>query len=154
MPSNEKIAVAAHLHVLLRRKTGRVTDTEWMATNHEYAAEVSRFAREKAAEDGHADLIAWADKLEEVMAMPEAKTRVPLVKQAAAAIKERRIPPHPSGPGTSVPDRQSAQTVNSEEETYPESGFIESTFVAIFGDGDPHHSPRDPNTPRYLKGLR
>ncbi|MEO6018283.1 MAG: hypothetical protein ABIP46_13595 [Polaromonas sp.] len=154
MPSNEKIAVAAHLHVLLRRKTGRVTDTEWMATNHEYAAEVSRFAREKAAEDGHADLIAWADKLEEVMAMPEAKTRVPLVKQAADAIKERRIPPHPAGAGASVPDRQSAQTVNTEEETYPESGFIESTFGVIFGDGDPNHSPRDPNAPRYLKGLR
>lgn len=151
MPSNEKIAVAAHLHVLLRRKTGRVTDTEWMATNHEYAAEVSRFAREKAAEDGHADLIAWADKLEDVMAIPEAKTRVPLVKLAADALKERRIPPHPASP---LPDRQSAQTVNTEEEAYPESGFIESTFGVIFGDGDPNHSPRDPNTPRYLKGLR
>ena len=154
MPSNEKIAVAAHLHVLLRRKTGRVTDTEWMATNHEYAAEISRFARAKAAEDGHADLIAWADKLEEVMALPEAKTRVPLVKMAADAIKERRIAPHPSGTGTPLPDRQSAQTVNTDEEAHPESGFIESTFGAIFGDGDPHHSPRDPNAPRYLKGLR
>lgn len=148
MPSNEKIAVAAHLHVLLRRKTGRVTDTEWMATNHEYAAEVARFAREKAAEDGHTDLIAWADKLEEVMATPETKARVPLVRQAADALKERRLPPHQSG------DRQSAKTVHTDEETYPESGFIESTFGAIFGDGDPHHSPRDPNAPRYLKGLR
>jgi hypothetical protein len=53
MPSSEKIAIAAHLHVLLRRKTGRVTDTEWMAGNHEYAAEIARFAREKAA-PGHA----------------------------------------------------------------------------------------------------
>ena len=154
MPSNEKIAVAAHLHVLLRRKTGRVTDTEWMATSQEYAAEISRFAREKAAEDGHADLIAWADKLEEVMALPDAKTRVPLVKMAADAIKERRIAPHPAGTSTLLPDRQSAQTVNTEEEAHPESGFIESTFGAIFGDGDQHHSPRDPNAPRYLKGLR
>ena len=154
MPSNEKIAVAAHLHVLLRRKTGRVTDAEWMATNHEYATEISRFAREKAAEDGHADLIAWAGKLEEVMALPDAKTRVPLVKMAADAIKERRIPLYPAGNGTPLPDRQSAQTVNTEEESYPESGFIESTFGAIFGGGNPHHSPRDPNTLRYLKGLR
>ena len=30
MLNSEKLAVAAHLHVLLRRKTGRVTDTEWM----------------------------------------------------------------------------------------------------------------------------
>lgn len=154
MPSNEKIAVAAHLHVLLRRKTGRVTDTEWLATNHEYAAEISRFAREKAVEDGHADLISWADKLEEVMALPDAKTRVPLVKMAADAIKERRIAPHHAGTGTPLTDRQSAQTVNTDEEAHPESGFIESTFGAIFGDGDPHHSPRDPNAPRYLKGLR
>ncbi|MDB5939434.1 MAG: hypothetical protein JWP77_1798, partial [Polaromonas sp.] len=29
MSSNEKLAIAAHLHVLMRRKTGRVTDTEW-----------------------------------------------------------------------------------------------------------------------------
>lgn len=154
MPSNEKIAIAAHLHVLLRRKTGRVTDTEWMATNHEYAAEISRFAREKAAEDGHAELIAWADKLEEVMALPDAKTRVPLVKMAADAIKERRIAPHPAGSGTLLPDRQSAQIVNTEEKAHPESRFIESTFGAVFGEDDPHHSPRGPNAPRYLKGLR
>ena len=46
MPSSEKIAIAAHLHVLLRRKTGRVTDTEWLATNADYAAEIVRFSRE------------------------------------------------------------------------------------------------------------
>ena len=154
MPSNEKIAVAAHLHVLLRRKTGRVTDTEWMATNPEYAAEVTRFAREKAAEDGHADLAAWADKLEGVMAIADVKPRVPLVKLAADAIKERRMPPYAAGPATHLTERQGAPTVNTEEQAYPESGFIESTFGVIFGDGDPHHSPRDPNVPRYLKGLR
>ena len=66
MPSNEKIAIAAHLHVLLRRKTGRVTDTEWMASNHEYAADIARFAREKAAEDGHYDLAVWADEEQRV----------------------------------------------------------------------------------------
>lgn len=63
MLSSEKVAIAAHLHVLLRRKTGRVTDTEWMATNAEYANEIVRFARARAKEDGHADLAEWADKL-------------------------------------------------------------------------------------------
>ena len=29
MNTSDTLAVAAHLHVLLRRKTGRVTDTEW-----------------------------------------------------------------------------------------------------------------------------
>jgi hypothetical protein len=64
MLNSEKLAIAAHLHVLLRRKTGRVTDTEWMAMNAEYAAEVVRFARASAQEDGHADLAEWAAKLE------------------------------------------------------------------------------------------
>ena len=55
MPESDKLAIAAHLHVLLRRKTGRVTDTEWMAANAEYALEIVRFARlQSAKEDGHA----------------------------------------------------------------------------------------------------
>ena len=31
MTENDRLAIAAHLHVLLRRNTGRVTDTEWLA---------------------------------------------------------------------------------------------------------------------------
>ena len=67
MLNSEKLAIAAHLHVLLRRKTGRVIDTEWMASNTEYAAEIVRFARASAEEDGHADLAEWAAKLELAM---------------------------------------------------------------------------------------
>ena len=63
MLPSEKVAIAAHLHVLLRRKTGRVTDTEWMATNAEYANEIVRFARARSKQDGHADLAEWAEKL-------------------------------------------------------------------------------------------
>ena len=70
MLSTEKIAIAAHLHVLLRRKTGRVTDTEWMACNEEYAAEIVRFARHSARTDGHTDLGEWAEKLEVAMIAP------------------------------------------------------------------------------------
>jgi hypothetical protein len=158
MSSTEKIAIAAHLHVLLRRKTGRVTDTEWMATNLEYAAEIVRFSREKAAEDGHIDLGVWADRLEEIMATPDAKHRVPLVRMMADAVKERAAGPHvPAEPPSSLPsDRQSARSINTEDEVYPESGFIESTFGSIFGDSETHRHKerRDPNAPRYVKGLR
>jgi len=70
MLPSEKLAIAAHLHVLLRRKTGRVTDTEWMAENHAYATEIVRFARKSAAEDGHPDLAEWADKLEQAVLPP------------------------------------------------------------------------------------
>jgi len=152
MPSNEKIAIAAHLHVLLRRKTGRVTDTEWMAGNLEYAAEVARFARERAAEDGHPDLAVWADRLEEIMAVPEPQPRVPLVQMVSDAVKERSAPVVAPPP---QPDRQSARSIDTEEEVYPESGFIESTFGAIFGEeGNRERKLRDPNVPRYVKGLR
>jgi hypothetical protein len=68
---SEKLAIAAHLHVLLRRKTGRVTDTEWMAANADYAAEIVRFARHKAKDDGQPDLADWAAKLEAAMAQTE-----------------------------------------------------------------------------------
>ena len=153
MPSSEKIAIAAHLHVLLRRKTGRVTDTEWMATNQQYAVEIARFAREKAAEDGHMDLIAWADKLEESMATPDPKLRVPLVRMVTDAVKERSL--LAAQPGH-LPDRQSAQSVDTVQETYPESGFIESTFGNFFGESEAQRErkAREPTAPRYVKGLR
>jgi hypothetical protein len=82
---SQKVAIAAHLHVLLRRKTGRVTDTEWMATNAEYAAEIVRFARAKALEDGHEDLAEWAGRLEQVVLAPEPPPKVPLVQAAVQA---------------------------------------------------------------------
>jgi len=50
------LALAARMHVALRRKLGRVTDTEWMASNHDYAREVLRLAR--AADDVELDAIA------------------------------------------------------------------------------------------------
>ncbi len=63
MSSNERMAVAAHLHVALRRKAGRVTDTDWMAVNDAYAREVVRVARAYAHEEGDAALAALAAKL-------------------------------------------------------------------------------------------
>lgn len=69
MSSGEILAAAAHLHVLLRRKTGRVTDTEWMAGNREYARAMIAFARDSAASDGHTDLLPLADRLEALMGL-------------------------------------------------------------------------------------
>ncbi len=67
MPHSDTLAAAAHLHVLLRRKTGRVTDTEWMASNAEYARAMIAFARASAAENGHEDLLPLAARVEELM---------------------------------------------------------------------------------------
>ncbi|MFT4268034.1 MAG: hypothetical protein QM586_12570 [Xenophilus sp.] len=76
MTESERVAIAARLHVALRRKTGRVTDTEWMAVNVEYAAEVVRFARAHAAEKQDAELADVAARLEECMAPLAAEQQV------------------------------------------------------------------------------
>lgn len=107
MLNSEKLAIAAHLHVLLRRKTGRVTDTEWMASNTDYAAEVVRFARENAHKEGHADLAEWAGKLEAAMlptpvAPPIASRLLGAVSMPLAA--SRNAQPQP-GPDEPVPER-------------------------------------------------
>lgn len=85
MTENERIAIAARLHVALRRKTGRVTDTEWMAVNADYATEVVRFARAHATEHNDAELAAIADRLELAMApiVAAARLREALLRQAA-----------------------------------------------------------------------
>jgi len=46
MTEVETFAIAARLHVVIRRTLGRVTDVEWMTKNRDYALEVVRVARE------------------------------------------------------------------------------------------------------------
>ena len=98
MPDSDTLAIAAHLHVLLRRKTGRVTDTEWMAANADYAREIVRFARQHAVEDNAPELAEWADRLDHVLhAAPAADTaRRPLLDVAAQAVRQRVSPPPPA----------------------------------------------------------
>lgn len=67
MSESELLAAAAHLHVVLRRKTGRIIDTEWIAANEEYARAMVEFAREKARTEGHTELIPLADRLDRLM---------------------------------------------------------------------------------------
>lgn len=74
MLESEKLAIAAHLHVLLRRKIGRVTDVEWIVKNHEYAREVIRVAR---AETAHIELLEWAQKLDDALFNSPEKPRRP-----------------------------------------------------------------------------
>ena len=137
---SQKLAIAAHLHVLLRRKTGRVTDTEWMASNLEYAMEIIRFSRAKAVEDGHAELTEWADKLERAVLEPSSERRVPLAQTAAQLLRERSAPPP------------------APVDTHAASGFMASTFGDT-GFADSQLDPakvkaRDPAAPRYVGGIR
>ena len=107
MSQNEALAAAAHLHVLLRRKTGRVTDTEWMASNADYALAIVRFAREKAASEGHTDLVPLADRLEILMNRIEAPARKTLLE----AVTTARASPAPVPAQASTQDNQSTRYI-------------------------------------------
>jgi hypothetical protein len=124
---SEKLAIAAHLHVLLRRKTGRVTDTEWMAQNAEYAAEIVRFARVRAQEDGQPDLAEWAAKLEHAVLQPAPAPARPLAQAALNALRQR----------------------HEQAATPPSSGFGDSLL-----DPDRPPAPAGPRAPRYVGGIR
>jgi hypothetical protein len=152
MLASQKIAIAAHLHVLLRRKTGRVTDTEWMATDLAYAQEIVRFARASAAADGHADLGQWADKLEQAVLQATPAARPPLAQAAAQLLRNRQGPPAAGG-STLVPAVAPTQPEPAPSgfgrSTQGESGFQES----VLEPGAPRR-PREPDVPRYVGGIR
>lgn len=97
MLASERIAIAAHLHVQLRRQTGRVTDTEWMAMNPEYADEVVRIARASAKERGVAELAELAQKLEAAM--------LPLKRPSAPKVAARVDIAPAASPAASMQDR-------------------------------------------------
>ena len=90
MTANELMAIAAHLHVLLRRKTGRVTDIEWLMANSDYAKAIAQFAKAKAAELADADLQSWALKLE-VANQSRTVASKPLVQAAVDAVRANQV---------------------------------------------------------------
>lgn len=90
MSASELLAVAAHLHVLLRRNCGRVTDTEWLAQNAEYAAEIIRYARGHA-ESAKPELREWTDRFEAAWnaALAGPQERSPLMQRAGELVRQR-----------------------------------------------------------------
>jgi hypothetical protein len=95
MLESEKFAIAAHLHVQLRRKTGRVTDVEWMIRNADYARAIIQLALN---EPDAPELQRWARRLEEVLFPPQPQRRAPPIPPAAPADPA----PTSSGPGRYV----------------------------------------------------
>lgn len=91
MPESELLAIAAHLHVLLRRSCGRVTDTEWLAANAEYAAEIIRFAREQEGARSTPELVEWTHRFEAAWnaALAGPAERSPLMQRAGELMRQR-----------------------------------------------------------------
>ncbi|MBC7702190.1 hypothetical protein [Aquabacterium sp.] len=92
MLESEKFAIAAHLHVNLRRINGRVTDVEWMVKSPDYAREIIRVARTET----HPGLLRLADKLEAALQPPMSAPRVQAVPPAQPAFVASQSGP-PSG---------------------------------------------------------
>ena len=82
----ETFAIAARLHVVMRRAIGRVTDVDWMMRNRDYAREVIRLARMHT----DAELLALADKFEASLVQTRAAD-APLHRAAAPAALEGRV---------------------------------------------------------------
>lgn len=137
MADHDAFATAAHLHVLLRRKTGRVTDTEWMATNAEYATAMVAFARSQAATEGHAELLPWADRLETLIPHMGVPVRRPLVDVAAERLRKN--------PGTAL---RSSDFIDST----PPSGFRESGTSGYASNAP--GTEREASENRYVGRLR
>lgn len=136
MLPSEILAIAARLHVLLRRKTGRVTDTEWLAVNADYAAEIIRFARAAAVAPGLEDVAEWATRLEQAMAAPSAPRRTLL-----GAITQTRIPAPSSAAAPAAPPVHEGP---AHKASWGESLFADSRPAA----------PATPDDARYVGGLR
>jgi hypothetical protein len=148
--TNDLFAIAAHLHVVLRRKTGRVTDTEWMATNAEYATAMVSYARAQAASEGHTELLPLADKLETLIASMGAVARKPLLQAAADRLRTAQAPSalgvQPK-PAAARPEKRSGFA-----DSVPASGFLESTLSSVFGT--PRKADDDEPGLRYVGGIR
>lgn len=163
MNTTERLAIAAHLHVLLRRRTGRVTDPEWMATNREYASAIVRFAKAKSIELSADDLDLWAGKLESAMAQPDPRPAVPLVQSTVAAIRQSRsggagsngeerelpIQEDPSLPPAPAP----AADMDALSPVLPNSQFAETGFGESVVNGR-RVDKKGKDEPRYVGGLR
>lgn len=85
MTESEKLALAAHLHVVMRRHIGRVTDVEWMVLDPAYA----RAMIDIALGCGHEDVQERARKLQAALFPPRSR---PLVEVHPAPADAPRRP--------------------------------------------------------------
>lgn len=106
MLDSEKLAIAAHLHVVMRRKVGRVTDVEWIVKSPEYAREVIRVAR---LDPTHAELVEWGDKLEAALFTGDARSQregpVTQVGNPASGFGDSRLDRGTAKPAPTPPPR-------------------------------------------------
>lgn len=92
VPPADRLAVAAHLHVAMRRKMGRITDTEWLASNLDYARAMLSLCAEQPDED----VRLWAARLAALWARVQTAAPAPTPaaqRPAAPALPAAGVPP-------------------------------------------------------------
>ena len=99
MTHADKIAIAAHMNILLRRHLGRMTDVEYMAKNPDYARELIHLAQSSP----HEDLHTWAAKLQAVHAANPTGTDD--ASRATSSGHAQRASTIPTDPGLATWDR-------------------------------------------------
>ncbi len=142
---SDLMALAAHLHVQLRRRTGRVTDVEWLVSNAEYAQVIVHLAKASALTEGAPELGVWAARFEMALLKVQ-RPRKPLLSALAIA---------GASMGTASEERQRMPFATA---AAPDSQFSEG-IVSEFGDS--HRSvdtsqlaPRKPLREAYVWSLR
>jgi hypothetical protein len=101
MAESERIGLASHLSVKLRRTHRRVVDVTWMEQNDEYAREILRIARD----DPDPETVKIVQRFEELlginkpMAPPPAPEPPPVVKPKAkpATVLDKELAKHYTG---------------------------------------------------------
>lgn len=145
---SELMALAALLHVQLRRRTGRVTDVEWLVSNPDYAHAIINLAKTSAVEEGVPELGVWAARFELALVKVQ-RPHQPLLSALIAAGASR------SKPGSASHERQVTPPPKASE---PESQFSDS-IVSEFGDSHrrvdtSQLKPRKPLHEAYVWSLR
>ncbi len=137
---SDLMALAAHLHVQLRRRTGRVTDVEWLVSNSEYAHVIISLAKASALTEGAPELGVWAARFEMALSKVQ-RPRQPLLSALAIAGASR------AHSGSAPYERQEVPPSKARER---DSQFSEG-IVSEFGDS---HRSVDTSQLAHRKPLR
>ena len=146
---SDLMALAAHLHVQLRRRTGRVTDVEWMVSNADYAQAVTHLAKATATAEGVPELGLWAARFELAL-MKVQRPHKPLLSALNATTAYQKNAHDPSF------ERQELAT---DFKTTQYDSQLSDGIVSEFGDSHrkvdtSQLAPRKPLREAYVWSLR
>jgi hypothetical protein len=144
---SDLLAIAAHLHVQMRRHAGRVTDVEWMVHDRDYAAAMISLSKSEAVTRGVPEMAIWAQRFERALARVQRPHRPLLSALASRSAQEERQASLP----VAMQDSQFSQSLYSE---------FSDSVVTEFGDAgrmvDTSRLTTPPPAPpeRYVWSLR